>query len=59
LALALALALALPLYRSANTPTLRETVDLRPRQQLTCLRPGTQLIMSRAMSCTSLMLRTT
>jgi hypothetical protein len=53
--------LALPLRRTVNTHTLlQETVDLRTHQ-LTCLHPGTQLIMSRAMSGTPtlLMVRTT
>jgi hypothetical protein len=50
--------LALPLRRTV-THTLREAVDQQTRQQLTCLHPGTQLIMPRAMPCTLLMLRTT
>ena len=50
--------LALPLRRTV-THTLREAVDQQTRQQLTCLHPGTQLIMPRAMPCTLLMLCTT
>ena len=53
--------LAIPRRRSVNTHTLRETVDQTKRKQLTCLRPGTQPIMSRARpgTPTLLTLRTT
>ena len=53
--------LAIPLRRSVDTGTVRETVDRKKRKQLTCLHPGTQLIMSRAIpgQSTLLTLRTT
>jgi hypothetical protein len=53
-ALSILQTLAIPRRRSANTPTLRETVDQHKR--LTCLHPDTRLMISRAMPRTSKLL---